>query len=92
MSEADAATAAESTEDAEARGFVGDADPRDRDEYALTSGPESPSAAETQAEARVAEAQAHLDEIKANVQSRGAGAKEAHAEHKAARQTRRGES
>jgi hypothetical protein len=75
MSDVEAATAAETVEEAEAKGFFGDADPRDRDEYALTSGPESPSAAQATAEARVAEAQAQLDEIKASASAKGRSSK-----------------
>jgi hypothetical protein len=91
MSEAEAASAAETTEDAEAQGFFGEADPRDRDEYALTSGPESPSAAQVTAESRLTTAQAHLDEIKANAKA-GAASTTAEAKPPASRhQTRRGE-
>jgi hypothetical protein len=63
MSEAEAASAAETTEEAQAKGFFGEADPRDRSEYALTSGPESPTAAQVNAEQKAAEAQALLDQL-----------------------------
>jgi hypothetical protein len=96
MNDEAAATAApETPEETAARGFVGVADERDRDEYALTTGPDSPSAAQATLEAKLADIQAQLDEIKANVKARAEAAKgkvSAAAEGAKARvQTRRGE-
>jgi hypothetical protein len=85
MTEADAAaSAAEAAEEAEARGYVGDADPRDRDEYALTSGPDSPGL-EAQLEAKKAEIDAQLEEFKERAKARAEGAKAKVTERKAAR-------
>lgn len=81
MSEAEAASAAESAiEEAQAKGFFGEADPRDRDEYALTSGPESPSALEASLAAKQSEIEAQTEDLSA----RASGAKK-----KAPRQTTR---
>ena len=65
MSEAEAASAAETTEEAQAKGYFGEADPRDRNEYALTSGPESPSALDATLEAKKAEIEAQTEELAA---------------------------
>ena len=95
MTDGEAATA-ESVEDveavveeAEAQGYRGTADERDRDEYALTSGPESPSALEARLGAAKAEVDAQLDELKERGQARAQSARAAHTERKAARQSKR---
>jgi hypothetical protein len=95
MTEAQAATAAEpeSVEEVEARGYRGQADERDRSEYALTTGPDSPSALETTLDAKRADAAAQLDEFKARARERAesvkAKARTAHEERSAARHARR---
>jgi hypothetical protein len=91
MTDGEAATAdpVESAEEAEAQGYRGTADARDRDEYALTSGPESPSALESALEAKRAEVDAQLDELKEAAQAKGQSVRAAHTERKAARQTRK---
>jgi hypothetical protein len=91
MTDGEAATAdpVEAVEEDEARGYRGQADERDRDEYALTSGPESPSALESALEAKRAEVDAQLDELKEAAQAKGQSVRAAHTERKAARQTRK---
>ena len=93
MTEGDAAAAAaesESVEEAEAKGYRGQADERDRDEYALTSGPESPSALETTLAGKKAEVDAQLDEHEQRSQDAGGSASApARSERKAARQARK---
>ena len=92
MSEAEGASLADVTktvEEAEAQGFVGEADPRDRDEYALTSGPESPTALEASIEAKKAELEAQTETLTANTQDRAASAKAKASNAKSSRSTTR---
>lgn len=87
MSEAEAANAAETVEEVEAKGFFGEADPRDRNEYALTTGPESPSALEATLDAKKAELEAQTEELATRAQ----GAKTKASEAKSSRPTRHAE-
>lgn len=97
MTEASAATAAEpeSVEEVEARGYVGQADERDRDEYALTTGPDSPDTLQATLEAKRAEIDAQLEELAARAKARAesvkqrAGAARSNVqEHRASRQAK----
>ena len=75
--------------EAEEQGFFGEAPDYDRDAYALTTGPDSPSSLEAALEAKQAELTAQLDDLKARAKERAAGAKTkakaGHEERKTAR-------
>ena len=101
MSEAEAAAAVEteSVEEAEARGYRGKADERDRSEYALTTGPESPDTLRVTLEAKKAEIDEQLAELEdrakakaESVKARAGQAKSTAQEHRAERQSARRES
>ena len=75
--------------EAEEQGFFGEAPDYDRDAYALTTGPDSPSSLKAALEAKRDELTAQLDELEARAKERASGAKAkakaGHEERKAAR-------
>jgi hypothetical protein len=71
--------------EAEEQGFFGETPDYDRDAYALTTGPDSPSSLEATLEAKQAELTAQLDDLKARAKDRAEGAKAKAGERKAAR-------
>lgn len=85
------AAEAESVEEAEARGFRGQADERDRSEYALTTGPDSPDTLQATLEAKRADIDAQLDELAERAKARAESAKSKVAEHRATRQAAKGD-
>jgi hypothetical protein len=75
--------------EAEEQGFFGEAPDYDRDAYALTTGPDSPSSLKAALEAKRDELTAQLDELETRAKERASGAKAkakaGHEERKAAR-------